>query len=93
MGIIPHESKLSDLEQTTLLRIVIYLSIKERASISDMKNDIKASQDAIYRARNCLKKHKLIEKGLPQGSARRIDYWLTEKGNVDGKKWYDGYGN
>lgn len=23
---------------------------------------------------------KLVEKGLPEGSARRVDHWLTEKG-------------
>jgi DNA-binding HxlR family transcriptional regulator len=25
-------------------------------------------------------KHNLIQKGVPKGSARRIDYWLIKKG-------------
>jgi DNA-binding MarR family transcriptional regulator len=80
METIPHESDLSDLEQTTLLRVIVYLSMKGKASISDMKNGIHGSQGAIYRARDLLVKHKLVEKGLPEGSARRVDHWLTEKG-------------
>jgi len=73
-------SKLKILEQTTLPRILVYLLRKEKASRTDLKNDIDASQQAIYNALPILKEHKLIKEISESVFPRRKIIALTDRG-------------
>jgi DNA-binding MarR family transcriptional regulator len=79
-------AKIEALEQTTLPRIMIYLYREKKASRTDLRNGIKGSQAAIYKALPLLKENGLIEEGKPSGFSRRIDIWLTEKGKKVAEK-------
>ncbi len=68
------------LEQTSLPRILVYLKDHKKASRTELRDGIKASQQAIYRALSLLYGAKLIEELTPEGSPRRKDVVLTTKG-------------
>jgi DNA-binding MarR family transcriptional regulator len=72
--------KITILEQTSLPRILVYLKDHKKASRTDLKEGIDASQQPIYRALGLLYGAKLIEELTPEGSPRRKDVQLTAKG-------------
>ncbi len=72
--------KLAILEQTSLPRMLVYLKNKKVASRTELKRDIQASQQPIYKALAILYEAKLIEELTPEGSPRRKDVILTNKG-------------
>ncbi len=76
-----NEQKLEVLEQTSLPRILVYLKKKGKASRTDLRNNIHASQGAIYNALRLLVENNLIEENMPSGYERRKEVNLTEKGN------------
>jgi DNA-binding HxlR family transcriptional regulator len=71
---------LEALEQTSLPRILTYLLRVKRASRSDLKNNIRASQQAIYNALPILLRNGLIEERQSDTFPFRIEVTLTEKG-------------
>jgi len=73
-------TKLNALEQTALPRILVYLLRKGKASRTDLKNNIDASQQAIYNSLPILKKHELIEETTEASFPRRKLITLTDKG-------------
>jgi len=73
--------KLTILEQTALPRILVYLKTQKKASRTDLKNNIQASQQPIYRSLQMLYDTKLIEEVKAEGSPRRKDVVLTPKGH------------
>lgn len=73
-------AKLEILEQTSLPRLIVYLHRVKKASITDLRNNVKASQSAIYKALDLLKKNELIEEERESGFSRRKTIRLTEKG-------------
>jgi len=73
-------SGLDALEQTALPRILVYLLRKKKASRTDLKNDIDASQQAIYNSLPILKKCGLINEISEEVFPRRKLITLTEKG-------------
>ena len=75
------QQKLAILEQTAFSRILVYLKTQRKASRTDLKIAIKASQQPIYRALQILYDRKLIEDVTPEGSPRRKDVILTPKGH------------
>ncbi len=75
-----NKKKLEILEQTTAPRIILYLSKKEKASITEIFGNVHGSQGAKYSALKILNENKIIEQSLPQSRTRRIDISLTEKG-------------
>jgi len=75
-------SKLGTLEQTSLPRILVYLLKKEKASRTDLKNNINASQQAIYNSLPILLKEGLIEEAAEEVFPRRRLIFLTEKGRA-----------
>ncbi len=70
----------SDLEQTTALRILIYLLEKGKASRTDLRRDIEASVAAIYNALPKLKKLTLIEEESQEKFPFTVRVSLTRKG-------------
>lgn len=72
--------KLEVLEQTSLPRIIVHLHGVGKASITDLRHDIRACQSAIYKALALLKKNGLIAEERVPGFSRRRDFKLTEKG-------------
>lgn len=75
-----NESNITLLEQTSLPRIILYLKQNSKASRTDLKTGVHASQQAIYRALDMLNKAKLIQELTPEGSPRRKEVVLTSKG-------------
>jgi len=74
------KTSISDLEQTTALRILIYLLEKEKASRIDLRRNIEASVAAIYNALPKLKKLKLIEEESQGKFPFTVHVRLTRKG-------------
>jgi DNA-binding MarR family transcriptional regulator len=72
--------KLTILEQTALPRILVFLKNHKKGSRTELKNNIQASQQAIYNALHLLEREELIEEATPEGSPRRKDVFLTQKG-------------
>lgn len=71
---------LKALEQTSLPRILVYLLEKGRASRTDLKRDVEASQQAIYNALPLLLKNGLVEEIQSTSFPYKIEIELTEKG-------------
>jgi len=71
---------ISDLEQTTALRILIYLLEKGKASRTDLRRDIEASVAAIYNALPKLKNLTLIEEESQEKFPFTVHVSLTRKG-------------
>jgi DNA-binding MarR family transcriptional regulator len=76
-----HEPKITLLEQTSLPRIIVYLKHASKASRTELKTGIHASQQAIYKALFMLKAEGIIQELTPEGSPRRKDVVLTAKGH------------
>lgn len=74
------DPKITVLEQTSLPRLIVYIKNRPKACRTDLKDNIHASQQAIYRALDMLKAEKLIDELTPEGSPRRKDVILTAKG-------------
>lgn len=74
------EEKAAIFEQTALPRVILYLKVKGKASRSDLKNSIQASQLAIYNALDILSREQIIEELPLTKGLNRIDVALTEKG-------------
>ncbi|RLG40324.1 MAG: conjugal transfer protein [Thermoproteota archaeon] len=73
-------TELDALEQTALPRILVYLLKKGKASRTDLKNNIDASQQAIYNSLPILKRYGLIEEISETVFPRRKLITLTDKG-------------
>jgi len=73
---------LKTLEQTSLPRILVYLLEKGRASRTELKRDITASQQAIYRAIPLLQRNGLIKEIQSDGFPYKIEIELTQKGRL-----------
>ena len=73
---------LKALEQTSLPRILVYLLKKGRASRTDLKRDIDASQQAIYNALPILLEHGLIRELQSNSFPFKIEIELTKKGRL-----------
>jgi len=71
---------ISELEQTTALRILIYLLKRGTASRTDLRKDIDASVAAIYNALPKLRKLGLIKEEGKGSFPFTIHVSLTEKG-------------
>jgi DNA-binding MarR family transcriptional regulator len=71
---------ISDLEQTTALRILVYLLKRGAASRTDLRRDIDASVAAIYNALPKLRKLGLIKEEGKESFPFTIHVSLTEKG-------------
>ena len=68
------------LEQTSLPRILEYLLEKHKASRTDLKNNIEASQQAIYNALPLLKNNGLVKETKGKDFPYKVEIELTEKG-------------
>jgi len=77
---------LKALEQTSLPRILVYLLKKGRASRTDLKKDIDASQQAIYNALPILLEHGLIREIQSNSFPFKIEIELTDKGREVAKR-------
>jgi len=71
---------ISDLEQTTAIRILIYLLEKGKASRTDLRREIEASVAAIYNALPKLKNLTLIEEESQENFPFTVHVSLTRKG-------------
>jgi len=71
---------ISDLEQTTAIRILLYLLRRDTASRTDLRRDIDASVAAIYNALPKLRKLGLIKEEGKESFPFTIHVSLTEKG-------------
>jgi len=71
---------ISNLEQTTALRILLYLLEKGKASRTDLRRNIDASISAIYNALPKLKKLGLIKEEGHETFPFTIHVLLTPKG-------------
>jgi len=71
---------LSKLEQTAALRILALLHKKERASRTDLRQQIQASIDAIYNAVPKLKDLGLINEESREKFPFTVEISLTQKG-------------
>jgi len=75
-----NKEKLTVLEQTTAPRIIVYLKEKEKASISEIFDNVQGSQGAKYSALKLLSENGLTDQSEPERRTRRLDVSLTEKG-------------
>ena len=73
-------SHLHIFDQTSLARIIAYLSGGKRASITDLKRDIGASQSAIYKAIPILLEYNLVLQSRFTIRPYTLETWLTPKG-------------
>lgn len=73
-------SKLRILDLRSLAPIIVYLKSHNKASRTELKGAGIGSQQAIYNALPLLKEYGLIEERKPTGFGRRIDIFLTPKG-------------
>ena len=68
---------------------MVYLLKKNKASRTDLVNNISWSQGAIYNALPILKNMKFIDEKTSDGFPRRKDVWLTDRGKTVAKSLAD----
>jgi len=71
---------ITELEQTTALRIILHLYKQNKASRTDLRKNIEASTAAIYNALPKLRKLGLIEEAREGAFPFTVEVTLTEKG-------------
>jgi len=71
---------IAELEQTTAIRMMLYLYKEKKASRTDLRKNIDASTAAIYNALPKLKKLGLIEETKEKAFPFTVEVKLTEKG-------------
>lgn len=69
-----------NLERGATLQILAYLFNKEKANRTDLRENLNAVMDTIYRALEKLKSLGLIEEVVSNSFPRTVEVYLTEKG-------------